>query len=99
MQCLEKLKGDVDIDVFLKDDTPMAPLPSKPRNGDDVLPRDARVLIYNLSSSAADALNGLEGRVSGYSAANRRYEVKLKGDGRVISCKRENLIDLGQHQV
>jgi hypothetical protein len=97
-QCLEKLTGDIDIDVFLKADMPsLPPAPQPPKQVR--LPKDSRVMIQGLVSHAGAPLNGSEGRVTGFNAASERYDVTLKDDGKVVSCRMENLIDLAQHQV
>jgi len=97
-QCLEKLRGDVDFDVYLKRDAPPASAPATPKKP-ATLPKDTRVLIHGLTSRAGESLNGSEGRLTGFNPSTGRYEVTLKNDGRVVSCKMENVMDLGQHQV
>jgi len=96
-QCLKGLEGNVDVDVYLKgDDMPTAP-PPKPK-APTRMPRDTRVVIHGLSSAAGSKLNGMEGKLSGFNDAKERYDVTLE-DGRVVSCKADNLIDIGQHKL
>jgi len=96
-QCLKGLEGNVDVDVYLKgDDRPNAPA-SKPKAAAR-LPKDARVVIHGLTSEAGQKLNGLEGKLSGFNEAKERYDVTLE-DGKVVSCKLDNLIDIGQHKL
>lgn len=96
-QCLKKLEGAVDVDVYLKGDPPPKPPPPKPK-APDRLPKDARVVIHGLTSAAGQQLNGLEGKLTGFNEAKERYDVTLE-DGRVVSCKVDNLIDLGAHKL
>ena len=96
-QCFKGLEGNIDVDIRLKGDdmpTPPAPKPVASTR----LPKDARVLIHGLTSAAGEQLNGLEGRLSGFHEPNERYEVTLE-DGKVVSVRAENLIDLGQHKL
>ena len=96
-QCLKGLEGIVDVDVYLKgDDMPKPPAP-KPK-APPRLPKDSRVIIHGLTSAAGERLNGQEGKLSGFNEAKGRYMVTLE-DGQVVSCRMENLIDLGNHKL
>jgi len=96
-QCFEGLEGNIDVDIRLKgDDMPSKPAPKPVAS--TRLPKDARVLIHGLTSAAGEQLNGLEGRLSGFHEPKERYQVTLK-DGKVVSVRAENLIDLGQHKL
>ena len=58
----------------------------------------SQVVIHGLTSEAGQKLNGLEGKLSGFNEAKERYDVTLE-DGKVVSCKLDNLIDIGQHKL
>ena len=94
----QTVEGDIEIEVHLKTDKPKAPPPKAKPTGEPRLPKDARVLIHGLVSDAGKDLNGLDGRVAMFHEAKERYDVRL-ADGRVVSCRLANLIDLGQHQI
>ena len=91
---LKGCRGDIDIEIYLKRDLPPPPPPTAKPKATDRLPKDARVCVHGLMSEAGQKLNGEEGRLSGFDEAKGRYDVTLQ-DGRVISAKPENLIDLG----
>ena len=95
---LKGCRGDIEVEIQLKDPS-KAPKPPPPKpKVKDVLPRDARVLIHGLTSTAGQELNGMEGRTCGYHEDKGRYDVRLT-DGRVVSAKADNLIDLGAQQL
>jgi hypothetical protein len=95
---LKGSRGDIEVEIQLKDPS-KAPKPPPPKpKSTNVLPRDARVIIHGLTSSAGQELNGMEGRTCGYHEDKGRYEVKL-ADGRIVSARMDNLIDLGATQL
>ena len=96
-QCLEKLRGEVDVDIHLKDPDAVPKAPErKPKR--EVMSKDTRVVIQGLSSQKGAELNGQEGHLSAYHEASGRYDVTLR-DGQVVSVKEANLIDIGQHML
>ena len=97
-ECLKMCGEDIEIEVRLKDPTKAPKAPEKKSSSETRLPKDARVLIHGLTSQAGQGLNGLEGRVTGLNEAKQRYDVTLT-DGRVVSAKMENLIDLKHHTL
>ncbi len=95
-QCLKNLEGDIDIDVHLKTEKVVAPKP-KPK-GPERMPRDTRVVVHALTSQTGKALNGQQGLLSGFHEDSGRYDVTLD-DGKVVSLKPDNLIDIGAHSL
>lgn len=95
---LRGLKGDIDVDIYLKGDKdlevhapPPPPRPPTPPPAPAKLAIDAEVEIFGLESEAGSKLNGLKGKVVKFHEDKGRYDVAIDGEDRTCSVKPLNL--------